>query len=292
MRFVVVTGMSGAGKSSVLKMLEDAGYYCIDNLLVTLMPKLVDLLREPQSEIDKIALGIDIRSGKNFGEVDNMLSEWRAAGLEFEVLFMDSNDKVLIKRYKETRRSHPFSTEERVEYSIAKERKCLENIKKSSTYIIDTSQLLTRELKKEITRIFVNDEEYKNLYITILSFGFKNGIPVDADLVFDVRFLPNPYYIEELKKISGNEKAVRDYVMQNEKSQVFLAKLHDMIEFLIPNYILEGKNHLVVAIGCTGGKHRSVTIANELYEILNGTKTYGIRVEHRDIQRENIIKEI
>lgn len=284
--------MSGAGKSSVLKMLEDTGYYCIDNLPVALMPKLADLLREPQSEIEKIALGIDIRSGKNFAAVDCMLQEWREDGLEFELLFMESNNQVLVKRYKETRRTHPLSRKDRVEDSIEKERKCLENIKKSATYIIDSSKLLTRELKSEITRIFVNNEEYKSLYVTVLSFGFKNGIPGDADLVFDVRFLPNPYYIEELKPLSGNDKPVRDYVMQNEKSQMFLNKLHDMVNFLMPNYILEGKNHLIVAIGCTGGKHRSVTIANELYAILEGEQKYGVRIEHRDIQRENMIKNI
>lgn len=292
MRFVIVTGMSGAGKSSVLKTLEDAGYYCIDNLPVALMPKLVDLLREPQSEIDKIALGLDIRSGKRFEEVDNMLEEWKQAGLEFEVLFVDCGNRELIKRYKETRRSHPLSIDGRVELSIEKERKYLENIKKNATYIIDTSKLLTRELKKQIVSIFVDNQEYKNIYITILSFGFKNGIPADVDLVFDVRFLPNPYYIDELRKISGNDAAVRSYVMQNEKSQMFLNKLQDMVEFLIPNYIIEGKNQLVIAIGCTGGKHRSVTIANELYDILKGHEKYGVRVEHRDIERENIIKGI
>lgn len=282
--------MSGAGKSSVLKVLEDSGYYCIDNLPVTLMPKLIEGLREPDSDIEKLALGIDIRSGKNFDKVDRMLSDWRKDGLEFEVLFMEASDKELVKRYKETRRTHPMSTDGRVELAIAKERGSLERIKKSATYIIDSTHLLTRELKSEIVRIFVNNEEYKNLYITILSFGFKNGIPADADLVFDVRFLPNPYYIEQLKKISGNEKEVRDYVMSNDKSQIFLDKLHDMVKFLIPNYILEGKSQLVVAIGCTGGKHRSVTIANELYDILKTQKNYGVRIEHRDIQRENLIK--
>lgn len=292
MRFVIVTGMSGAGKSSVLKMLEDSGYYCIDNLPVALMPKLVELLKEPQSEIDKIALGIDIRNGKSFTKVECMLEEWREAGLDFEVLFMEASDKELVKRYKETRRAHPIAGDGRIELSIAQERGRVEKLKKSATYIIDSTHLLTRELKSEIVRIFVDNQEYKNLYITILSFGFKNGIPADADLVFDVRFLPNPYYIEQLKKISGNEKEVRDYVMQNEKSQEFLGKLYDMIKFLIPNYILEGKSQLVVAIGCTGGKHRSVTIANELYDKLKIQEQYGVRIEHRDIQRENIIKEV
>lgn len=284
--------MSGAGKTATLKMLEDVGYYCIDNLPIALMPKLADLLREPQPDIDKMALGLDIRSGKNFGEVDRILNEWQEANLEFEVLFLESSDKVLVKRYKETRRNHPLSDDDRIEYSLAKERQSLKNIKKRATYIIDSSQLLTRELKVEVLRIFVDNEEYKNLNITVLSFGFKNGIPTDADLVFDVRFLPNPYYIDELKKITGNDRAVREYVMGDANAQAFLYKLHDMVSFLIPNYIMEGKNHLIIAIGCTGGMHRSVTIANELYEILKENEQCGVRIEHRDIQKENIIKGI
>ncbi len=292
MRFVIVTGMSGAGKSTSLKMLEDMGYYCIDNLPIALMPKLAELLREPQSEIDKIALGLDIRSGKNFAQVDQILNEWKIANLEFEVLFMDSNDKVLVKRYKETRRSHPLSEDERIESSLEKERAFLNNIKKRATYIMDSSQLLTRELKAELTRIFVENQNYNNMHITILSFGFKNGIPNDADLVFDVRFLPNPYYIEELKKHTGNDKIVQEYVMGIAKAQEFVVKLQDMVEFLVPNYILEGKNHLVIGIGCTGGMHRSVTIANKLYDRLKANQENGIRVEHRDIRREHIIKEI
>lgn len=291
MRFVIVTGMSGAGKSSVLKMLEDTGYYCIDNLPVPLMPKLVELLREPHSEIEKIALGIDIRNGKNFLEVEKMLEEWRGLGLEIEVLFMEASDRELVKRYKETRRIHPVEGKGRVETSINRERASMENIKKGATYIIDTSHLLTRELKEEIVKIFVNGETHKNLYVTILSFGFKNGLPADADLVFDVRFLPNPYYIEDLRKKSGNDQEVKEFVLENQKTQEFLGKLQDMVDFLIPSYILEGKSQLVIAIGCTGGKHRSVTIANELYGILDAKESCEIRIEHRDIQRENFIKE-
>ncbi len=292
MRFVIVTGMSGAGKSSVLKMLEDMGYYCIDNLPVPLMPKLVELLREPQSEIDKIALGIDIRNGKNFIEVERLLQEWRTSGLDIEVLFMEASDKELVKRYKETRRIHPLHGDGRVEVSIEQERGSMEKIKSSATYIIDTSQLLIRELKEEIIKIFLKGESYKNMYVTFLSFGFKNGLPSDADLVFDVRFLPNPYYIEELRVLSGNDKEVQDYVLHNQKAQDFLEKLQDMVQFLIPSYIQEGKSQLVIAIGCTGGKHRSVTIANEMYRMLSANEEYGIRIEHRDIQRENLIKEV
>lgn len=282
--------MSGAGKTAALKMLEDAGYYCIDNLPISFMPKLVELLHEPENDIQKIALGLDIRSGKNFTKVHEMLNEWKEAKLPFEVLFMEASDKVLVKRYKETRRNHPLSEEDRIEFAVQRERELLANIKKSANYIIDTSQLLTREMKAELAKIFVKNEEYNNINVTILSFGFKNGIPADADLVFDVRFLPNPYYIDELKKITGNDKLVRDYVMDNETAQEFLQKLQDMISFLMPNYITEGKNQLLIAIGCTGGMHRSVTIANELYDILKVEGKCGVRIEHRDIQKENRIK--
>ncbi len=290
MRFVVVTGMSGAGKTSVLKMLEDMGYFCIDNLPMPLVPKLGELLRVPSSEIDKIALGLDVRSGGDFQEIEKLSEEWKELGITIEVVFLECSDKALIKRYKETRRNHPLSGNERMDKAIAEERRRLKTIKSQSTYILDTSQLLVRELKKEIKRIFLENIEYKNLYISILSFGFKNGIPVDADLVFDVRFLPNPYYIEELRVLSGESEAVSSYVMSNEAAQEFLKKLTDMVEFLIPNYVTEGKNHLVIAIGCTGGKHRSVTLANALYHNLQNQESYGLRVEHRDIQRENIIK--
>lgn len=292
--------MSGAGKSTVLKILEDHGYNCIDNMPVPLFPKLADWLRQEKkteengetSEVDQIALGIDIRSGKHMDEVSKLLEEWKAAGLEYDLLFMESSNKVLVKRYKETRRNHPLAGAGRVEYSIVQERTRLQNIKKQATCIIDTSQLLTRELNAEIKRIFVRNEEYKNLYITILSFGFKNGIPADADLVFDVRFLPNPYYIEEMRKKTGNDTIVRSYVMSNDRSQQFLVKLIDMIQFLAPNYVLEGKNQLIIAIGCTGGMHRSVTLANELYDDLRKQDKYGVRIEHRDIQRESIVKEV
>lgn len=290
MRFVIVTGMSGAGKTSVLKMLEDTGYYCIDNLPISLMPKLVELLHEPQNDIEKMALGIDIRNGKNFVQLERILNEWTEANLEVEILFMESSDKVLVKRYKETRRIHPLAEGERIEFAIQRERELVKSIRKRATYIIDSSQLLTRQLKEEITKIFVNNEEYNNMNVTILSFGFKNGIPADADLVFDVRFLPNPYYIEELRKITGNDKPVRDYVMAGDTAQEFIIKLQEMISFLIPHYIIEGKNQLLIAIGCTGGMHRSVTIANELYEDLKDNEKCGVRVEHRDIMRENRIK--
>ena len=210
MRFVIVTGMSGAGKSSVLKMLEDVGYFCMDNLPVSLVPKLTELLSMPNSSIDKVALGMDIRSRYGAGDLGEALDQLDEMNVAYEVLFLDAKDNVLIKRYKETRRSHPLSGTGRVDQGIAEERRLLVPLRKRADYILDTSRLLIRDLKREITSIFVEDKQYKNLYITVLSFGFKYGIPSDADLVFDVRFLPNPYYIEELRPKNGNDKEVQD----------------------------------------------------------------------------------
>lgn len=291
MRFVIVTGMSGGGKSTALKMLEDMGYFCVDNLPVPLIPKLAELLAVPGSEMNKAALGVDVRSGESFEELEVVLKELDGSGFKYEILYLESSDDVLVKRYKETRRFHPLSgSEGRVDTGIRKEREKLVFLKKKADYLIDTSHMLTRELRKELGKIFIQNKEYKNLYISVLSFGFKYGIPNDADLVFDVRFLPNPYYIEELRPMSGNDKDVRDYVMSNHKAGEFLEKLTDMVEFLIPNYILEGKTQLIIAIGCTGGKHRSVILANELYETLEKSENYGIRIEHRDIGKDTITK--
>ncbi len=288
MRCVIVTGMSGAGKSTALKMLEDVGYFCVDNLPVPLIPKMADLLLVPGSELNKAALGVDIRSGQSLAEMAKVLNELDHAGMKYEILFLESADHVLIKRYKETRRFHPLSGNDgRVDEGILKERERIKFLKKRADYLID---MLTRELKRELNKIFVENKEYKNLYISVLSFGFKYGIPPDSDLVFDVRFLPNPYYIEELRPQSGNDREVREYVMNNEKAAEFLDKMTDLMEFLIPNYVQEGKTQLVIAIGCTGGKHRSVTLANELFEALSKNENYGIRVEHRDIGKDAITK--
>ena len=288
MRIVVVTGMSGAGKRTALKVLEDAGYYCVDNLPVMLVTKFVELAATGNDNVDKIAMGVDVRSGEGFGAFETVLDNLKAMNYEYEILFLEAEDEVLVKRYKETRRNHPLAGEHSIMQGITKERNEIAFLKKRADYIIDTTTLLTRELKQELDKIFVNDENFNNLVITILSFGFKYGTPRDADLVFDVRFLPNPFYIDELKPLTGNDKLIKDYVMQFEQSHVFLDKLSDMIKFLIPNYVLEGKNRLVIGIGCTGGKHRSVTLANELYEKLSGGD-YVIKIEHRDIDLDSKI---
>jgi UPF0042 nucleotide-binding protein len=284
MRFVIVTGMSGAGKLTAQKMLEDLGYYCVDNLPVPLISKFVELILEPNREITKVVLGIDVRADQSFDEVQEALDDLRKKNFPFEILFMDSSDETLLKRYKESRRMHPLALDGRVIDGINREREILKKIKSESDYVIDTSRLLTRELKVELENIFVNNENYNSLMVNIVSFGFKHGLPADVDLVFDVRFLPNPYYIEELKKKSGNDREVQDYVMSFEESKTFLAKLTDMILFLIPNYVKEGKNQLVIGIGCTGGRHRSVTIANELYNNLKDTGSFGLKLEHRDLK--------
>lgn len=284
MRFVIVTGMSGAGKSSVLKMLEDAGYFCVDNLPIPLLKKFVKLIM--QGNHSMVALGIDIRNGQALKEMDKVLQDMDHINIKYEILFLDCSLEVLIKRYKETRRNHPLSGTGRVEKGIVMERERLEFLRKRADVIIDTSHLLIRELKEQINRIYLYDEKFSNFIVTILSFGFKYGIPVDSDLVFDVRFLPNPYYIPELKQLTGNQKEVRDYVMASGIAGEFLNKLEDMLLFLIPNYIAEGKNQLVISIGCTGGKHRSVTLVNEIAERLKKTE-YGLKIEHRDIEKDS-----
>lgn len=288
MRFVVVTGMSGGGKSTALKMLEDAGFYCVDNLPLSLVEKFVELISMPNSEICKVVLGLDVRSDQSFRDATRVLKQLKDKGNQFEILFMDANDSVLIKRYKETRRVHPLAADGRLEDGVKKERRVLGDIKRNADYVIDTSNLLTRELKEELDRIFVGNGEYNSLMVTVMSFGFKHGIPSDADLVFDVRFLPNPFYIDELKHKTGNDREVQDYVMSFKESEEFLTKLTDMVRFLMPNYVKEGKYRLVIAIGCTGGKHRSVTLANELYGRLKNEEKYGIKLFHRDIGNQVI----
>ena len=290
MRFVIVTGVSGAGKTAALKMLEDARYFCVDNLPIPLLEKFVSLMPEIHGEdVQNVALGIDARSG-SMGELELILDKMQEAGYQFEILFMDAEDSVLVKRYKETRRSHPLAMSGRIDEGIRLERKKMEFLRRKADYIIDTSHLLTRELRQEIDKIFVDNEEFKNMMISVLSFGFKYGIPADADLVFDVRFLPNPYYVDELRPMTGLDDSVFNYVMDNETAKRFMGKLEDMVNFLIPNYVQEGKTSLVIAIGWTGGKHRSVTIARELYSRLIKNNEYGFRLEHRDVEKDRLLK--
>ena len=286
MEYVIVTGMSGAGKSTALKIMEDIGYFCVDNFPIPLLEKFAEFAASGETQLKRIAFGMDIRNGEALQQLSGIIQNLRARGNHVQILFMDASDEVLVKRYKETRRAHPLAGTDRVEKGIELERKQVKFLKEMADYIIDTSQLLTRELNAAIGDIFLGHQEYENIYLTILSFGFKYGIPSDADLVFDVRFLPNPYYLEELRPKTGNDPEIQQFVMKSPEAGEFLDKLEEMVRFLIPNYIKEGKNRLVIAIGCTGGKHRSVTLTNALYERLKKNQKYGLRAEHRDIDKD------
>lgn len=288
MKIIIVTGMSGAGKSTALNVLEDEGYYCVDNMPISLMPKFAELAdgHNQDKGYNNIALGIDIRSGHSFAELDSVLDYMKEKKYEYTIVFLESSDEVLIKRYKETRRAHPLAKDGRVDKAIMLEREQLKFLKQRADVIIDTSQLLTREFKEELEKIVLGRKEFNNLMVTVLSFGFKYGIPSDADIVFDVRFLPNPYYVEELRPLTGNDKKIQDYVMKAPEAEEFLERVDGLIQFLLPNYVKEGKSSLVIAVGCTGGKHRSVTLANAIAKRLSKTP-YGCKVEHRDIEKDS-----
>lgn len=286
MRFVIVTGLSGAGKTQAIRSLEDLGYFCVDNLPPTLIPKFAEACFQTDGRIDKIALVIDIRGGEFFNDLFETLKYLEKENYKYEILFLDATDEVIIKRFKESRRKHPLAPDGRVLRGIQLERNKLREVKDRANNIIDTSKLSPRELREEINKVYAEEGQIENqLIITVVSFGFKYGIPVDSDLVFDVRFITNPFYIPELKNYSGNDKPVRDYVMSFKETNVFIEKLEDMLEFLIPNYLNEGKRQLIVSIGCTGGRHRSVTIANVIYEKLK-EKNYKVNIEHRDINED------
>ncbi|MBN4062937.1 MAG: RNase adapter RapZ [Alkaliphilus sp.] len=282
MKFVIISGLSGAGKSQTVKHMEDFGYYCVDNLPPSLIPKFMDLCYYSNSEINKIALVIDIRGGLFFNDLFDSLDAMKKMKLDYEILFLDASDEVLIKRFKETRREHPLSANGSINEGIIKEREKLSDLREVATNIIDTTNIRTAQLREELRNIFIEGNKSDSLMISILSFGFKHGIPLDADLVFDVRFLPNPFYIDTLKTLTGKDEVVRKYVMDSNYSIEFTKKLFDLINFLIPAYIKEGKNRLVIAIGCTGGRHRSVTISYLLHKYLK-EKKYRARMSNRDI---------
>lgn len=282
METVIVTGMSGAGKTSALNIFEDMDYYAMDNLPPVLIREFLQLIKTGKFNVDKIAIVIDIRSKDLYEQLYEEVEYLRGAGEKISVLFLDATDETLIRRYKELRRPHPLSSKGNIISGILKERELLEHMKKSADYFIDTSSLSSRELNSRIRTMFnLNGGNPNKIHVAIVSFGFKHGIILDGDLVFDVRFLPNPFYIDELKEKNGNDKEVSDYVFSFEQTDMFLEKLVDMLEFLIPKYEKEGKTNLVVGIGCTGGQHRSVAIANELSRKLveKGEVTY---VSHRD----------
>lgn len=284
MQLVIITGMSGAGKTVALKTMEDMGYYCADNVPILLIPNFVELIE--QSENRNAAIGVDIRSGESLPALAKVLDNLEQGHTKCTTLFLDANDQVLLKRFKETRRAHPLAQSGHIEEGIRKERSLLEWLKARADYVIDTSGMKTRNLRGQMELIFKGDRAYKNLYLNVMSFGYKYGIPEDADIVIDVRFLPNPFYTDELRDKTGLNTDVREYVLGSADAREFLAKLNDLIDFLIPRYIDEGKNQLVIAFGCTGGKHRSVTIAEMVYAHLKEQADYGLNVEHRDINRQ------
>lgn len=286
MRFVIITGMSGAGRSQAIKAMEDLGFFCVDNLPPALIPKFAEIcFKSGGGKMDKIALVMDIRGGELLKDLFPALNSIKEAGYSYEILFLESSDEVLVKRYKETRRNHPLAPD-RLINGIKEERKILKDIKKKANHIIDTSNLTPRELKEQLHHLFVEGKSFESIIITVTSFGFKYGIPSDVDLVFDVRFIPNPYYVESMRKLTGKHESVKKYVLSINETKVFLEKLEDMLEFLIPCYIKEGKSRLVIGIGCTGGKHRSVAIAEFLFQALL-KRQHRVVIDHRDIDRDN-----
>lgn len=281
MEFVIITGMSGAGKSQAMKAMEDIGYYCMDNLPPALLGKFAQLCHQSKRKIEKVAIVVDIRGGIFFEDLFKGLDELEKDGITYKILFLDASDEVLIKRYKELRRPHPLNINGSIVDGIVEERRLLQNVKNEADYVIDTSRLTIGMLKEEIAKIFLKGLELGKLTISVVSFGFKHGILLDADLVFDARFISNPYYVPELRDLTGEDEKVREYVFRWEQTNIFVDKVVDLLEFLIPNYIKEGKTQLVVGIGCTGGRHRSVAIAKEIAKRLevNGHRAIA---SHRD----------
>ncbi len=287
-RLVIVTGMSGAGKTQVVRAMEDLGYFCVDNLPPMLIPKFAELCVQSAGRVNKIALVVDIRGGEFFDTLVQVLEDLELQGFMYEVLFLEASDETLIRRYKETRRRHPMAPFGRVSEGIGRERERLEQIRGRATHIIDTSDLSVTQLKEKITALFSGERESDRMTVTVVSFGFKFGIPLDADMVFDVRFLPNPFYVESLRRKSGREAEVSDYIGKWPITHQFLDKLGGLIDFLVPHYIKEGKGQLIIAVGCTGGLHRSVFVAEKIAEGLK-KKGYRANVEHRDI-KHNVVE--
>ncbi|MBE3581829.1 MAG: RNase adapter RapZ [Thermoanaerobacteraceae bacterium] len=286
LRLVIVTGLSGAGKTQAIRFLEDLGFFCIDNLPPSLIPGLVELLNKqspPSGENKKVALVMDIRGGAFFEGLEEALGYLDSQGFPYEILFLEASDDILVRRYKETRRRHPLAGESILE-GILEERRRLQEIKGRASKIIDTSELTPRQLKEQIMELFGGERE--QLTITVESFGYKYGIPLDADLVLDVRFLPNPYYVPALRPFTGHDRCVADFVLDSPVTSEFIARFMDLMHFLIPHYVKEGKSHLVIAIGCTGGQHRSVTLANTIGELLKGPNRKVI-VKHRDVMHHS-----
>lgn len=285
-RLVIITGMSGAGKTIAVQSLEDLGFFCVDNLPPVLIPKFAELIQQSNGKIGKVALVIDLRGREFFTALSQSLQDIRDNyTLTCEILFLDATDSVLVQRYKESRRRHPMAPADAPLEGILQERKLLEELKGQANQVIDTTSLKPNQLKDRILARFTQFDQNK-LALNVISFGFKYGVPIDADLIFDVRFLPNPHYIENLRPNTGQDPDVYEYVMKWSDTQEFLTKLLDMLHFLIPQYKKEGKSQVVVGIGCTGGKHRSVAIAEYLGKVMGTSETELVRVSHRDSDRD------
>ncbi len=285
-RVVIVTGMSGAGKTVAVQHLEDLGFFCVDNLPPILIPKFAELIQQSQGRINKVALVIDMRGREFFATLEESMKSLREQfTIPYEILFLDANDNVLVQRYKETRRKHPLAKDGSLVDGIQAERLVLEDLRRMSDVVIDTSQMKPLQLKERLASVVTGSDE-TSLAIHFVSFGFKYGVPIDADLMFDVRFLPNPHYIPELKPQTGQHPDVYEYVMKWSETQQFLAKFQDMLNFLIPQYKKEGKSQLIVGIGCTGGKHRSVAVAEYMFKTFSNSETEQLRIGHRDKDKD------
>ncbi|GMB01753.1 RNase adapter RapZ [Pelosinus sp. IPA-1] len=287
-RLVIITGMSGAGKTQVVRTMEDLGYFCVDNLPPMLISKFAELCSQSAGRVNKVGLVVDIRGREFFDTLIQALEELEKQGHRYEMLFLEASDETLIRRYKETRRRHPLAPHGRISEGITRERERIEHVRGRATQIIDTSELTTANLREKVTALFTSDHEQQRMNITVVSFGFKYGIPLDVDMVFDVRFLPNPFYVESLRRKSGEVAEVGDYIWKWPITQQFMEKVTGFVDFLVPNYIKEGKSQLIIAIGCTGGLHRSVFVARKIYEGLRN-KGYKVNLDHRDIVKNNII---
>lgn len=284
MEFIIVTGLSGAGKSQVIREIEDMGYFCIDNMPPQFIQKFGEICKHTDGSVNKVAIVIDIRGQQFFNFIDDMIEWFETSLIDYKILFLDCSDEVLVRRFKETRRLHPLSYDGKILNGISKERKKLEFLKNKANLIIDTSNLKVAELKQKVRKFLLNYYEDNDFIVQIISFGYKYGIPIECDLTFDVRFIENPFYIESLKNFTGLDKGVKDFVLEKEEAKIFLNKINDLIVFLLPNYIKEGKKQLIIGVGCTGGQHRSVAVSEELYSMLSKFENYKVIIEHRDLK--------
>ncbi len=283
--FVVITGLSGAGKSFAIKCFEDMGFFCVDNLPTTLIPTFADLIMRSEQPIHRVALGVDVREGAYLSRLLDIIRELRTRGHVVEVLFLEASEEALVRRYHETRRRHPLAGDGNALDGIRAERKALSDLREVADRIVDTSALTVHQLKDRLVELYVAPKARPGLAPSLVSFGFKHGVPLDADLVFDVRFLPNPHFVDALRALDGRDERVRTFVLNHPESKELLRRLEDFLRFVLPCYEREGKAYLTVAVGCTGGHHRSVTVAEELKRFLSGIG-YAPTVVHRDLQRE------